>query len=118
MSDVRTRTLAAGVVAAFAFAFVALSPPQASAATLPICSQYPDLPECQDDPAGTAGPGPGADQGRPTGESDGSLPFTGYPLTALVLLLLVLLLAGLTIRAYLAVRGRIAGNGRPPTGSG
>ena len=46
----------------------------------------------------------------------GELPFTGYPLTPLVLFLLVLLAGGLTARAYLATRGRLSA-GTPTPGS-
>jgi len=88
-----------------------------------ICEQYPNLPVCvePDDGGGdrdgdddgdedVAGAGAGASAG---GDGDGELPFTGYPLTPLLLLLLALLLAGLTIRAYLAARERRAGRGSP-----
>lgn len=51
----------------------------------------------------------------------GQLPFTGYPLTPLVLLLVLLLAAGLLLRAYVGVRDRIrtrnAARGAPPFGS-
>jgi|GraSoiStandDraft_49_1057285.scaffolds.fasta_scaffold247700_1 hypothetical protein len=51
----------------------------------------------------------------------GELPFTDYPLTPLILLLVVLLTAGLLFRAYVAVRNRIrtrdAAGGAPPFGS-
>ena len=52
-----------------------------------------------------SGPGDGA-----TGSASkaGELPFTGYPLTSPVLLLLLLLAAGIAARAYIAARGRLA----------
>ena len=51
---------------------------------------------------------PGADgDGNGSGDSDGSLPFTGYPLTGLILMLLILLVTGLAIRSYIAVRARL-----------
>jgi hypothetical protein len=37
----------------------------------------------------------------------GELPFTGYPLTPLIMLLLLLVLGGLLIRGFLAVRDRL-----------
>ncbi len=43
-----------------------------------------------------------------SGDADGNLPFTGYPLTGLILLLLVLLLAGLAIRSVVAAREKLA----------
>ena len=50
-----------------------------------------------------SGGGPTAGAGGGTG---GELPFTGYPLTPLLLILLLLLAAGLVIRAYVAARER------------
>lgn len=80
-----------------------------------ICDQYPDLPQCQVDPDPDPDPNPnppdigpnaGGD-GDGTGAAAGSeLPFTGFPITPLVLILILLLLAGLTLRAYLAMRER------------
>jgi hypothetical protein len=99
----------------------------ASAGTAPICAQYPDLPQC----SGNGGGGGGGDQSSDAlgalggdnqataGTSEGSLPFTGYPLTALLLLFVILLAAGLAIRAYVALRDRVAGehgDRRPPSG--
>jgi hypothetical protein len=110
----------AGAVAALGIS--ALTAQQASAQALgsEFCDEYPNAPGCQDtgpddgtganpddDEAATAA-GPSADDGA----TGGSLPFTGYPLTALILLLLVLLVTGLAIRTYLAIRDRI---GRDPT---
>ena len=79
-----------------------------------FCDEYPSAPGCETGPTGQTGTtdpggvpeaaGPTAGIGAPGG---GELPFTGYPLTALILLLLILLLLGLAIRAYLAVRDRI-----------
>lgn len=104
------------IVAAFVVAlagFMAISAivaDQANAGVPAICDQYPDLPECQEPVPGPGpSPGPGPD-GGPTADAGvtGELPFTGYPLTPLILLLLALLLAGLAIRTYLAVRDRLA----------
>ncbi len=57
----------------------------------------------------------GADGSDPSaggdGTASGELPFTGYPMTPLLLLLLALLAAGLLLRAYLAVRTRLQARG-------
>ncbi len=59
---------------------------------------------------GDGGGGPLAGAGGPVADvgddARGELPFTGYPLTPLILLFLVLLAAGLAIRAYIAARER------------
>src|SRR5687767_8303386 len=107
----KSRNLVA-IVTAFVVAvagFMAISAivaDPANAGVPAICAQYPDLPECE---VPGPGPGPGPD-GGPTADAGvtGELPFTGYPLTPLILLLLALLLAGLAIRTYLAVRDRLA----------
>jgi hypothetical protein len=121
-----TRKLTAAV-AAFALVLagmtllLAVNASSASAQLPAICQQYPDLPQCQEPtgptgptgagPTGPTGIGPTTDEGPTAGvTTGGELPFTGYPLTGLILLLLVLLLAGLAIRTYLAVRGRITGS--------
>lgn len=84
-----------------------------------ICEDYPDLPVCDE---GDDGNNPDdeddndEDQGPTTGgggDADGSLPFTGYPITDLLLLLAALLATGLAIRAYLAIRQRAGGEARP-----
>lgn len=105
---------ALGLFAALVIAAVA--PSLAEAGTPAICDDYPDLPICDEGPGGGGGGdddgGPGGDDGGagPTaggdGDGDGSLPFTGYPITDLLLLLALLLVAGLAIRAYLAIRDR------------
>lgn len=48
--------------------------------------------------------------GSVSGANNGTLPFTGYPLSPLVMVLLILLLAGLALRAYVAVRDRLTGH--------
>jgi hypothetical protein len=112
-------------VAVFALAFagaaalIASNASQASAGVPAICEQYPDLPQCEaptdgggSNPTGSDdGTAPVADEGGPTAGvgTGGDLPFTGYPLTALILLLLALLLAGLALRTYLAARDRLGG---------
>lgn len=120
-------------------AVILVSAPTAIAATSAVCDQYPGLPQCQA-AGGTGGGSPsvggGGDDGEGTGagvvggaggggsipgsgdEATGSatqageLPFTGYPLTPLVLLLLTLLAGGISARAYIAARDRLAI--RPP----
>lgn len=89
-----------------------LPPSQASAGVPAICEEYPNLPQCEEGGGGGGGnedPDEDAGGAGPTGDADGELPFTGYPLTSLLLLLLALLVAGLTLRAYLAIRGRARG---------
>jgi hypothetical protein len=103
----RITVLAVAAMLVSVFALSAIAASDASASEPAICTQYPDLPQCQPDatdPPVAADPtaGPSADVAAD------NLPFTGYPLTALILLLLTLLLVGLAIRAYLAVRDRIA----------
>jgi hypothetical protein len=108
------------------FAFSAATADPASAQQAPICAEYPGLPQCEEPTAG-GGDAAGGDNGGAanavpgsggaTGEADGTLPFTGYPLTPLLLLLLLLLVTGLTIRAYLAIRDRVRARG-PGTPSG
>ena len=98
--------LALALVGAMAISGVVAE--QANAGLPAICDQYPNLPECEENVT-PPGEQPG-DEGGPTAEQGaaGELPFTGYPLTPLILLLLALLLAGLAIRTYLAVRDRLA----------
>jgi hypothetical protein len=109
------------------FAFSAATADPASAQVPAICDEYPGLPQCEgptagggDAPGNQGGGGENAlpGSGGATGEADGTLPFTGYPLTPLLLLLLVLLATGLTIRAYLAIRDRVRARGPgTPTGT-
>jgi hypothetical protein len=83
-----------------------------------ICQQYPNLPQCLpggggggDDDGGDpgAGIGVGAGDGDGTGDLGGSgrLPFTGYPVTSLILLALLILLAGLVLRTTQAINHRL-----------
>jgi len=120
-----TRGAVLGAVAAvLALSFGLLTAETASAQGpgSEFCEEYPDFPGCETGPTGSTGTtGPTGVEG-PTGaggpsagadaNAAGTLPFTGYPLTALILLLLILLLVGIAIRAYLAVRDRIGGD--PP----
>lgn len=111
---------AMGVLAALlaAAAMAVVATPQAAAQQPAICDQYPNLPQCEDDVDDegdegdrdevdevAAGGGPSA--GAFGGGDGGELPFTGYPLNALILLLLALLTLGLATRAYVAVRERL-----------
>lgn len=90
---------------------------QASAQDSSFCEQYPNDPSCDDDDNDNdndnndddSGPGSGPLSGDDlNGTGGGSLPFTGYPLSPLVILLLILLASGLAIRGYTAVRDRLA----------
>src|SRR5688500_1038367 len=97
-SDARIARLAAPLLAVgVLLALLAFAP---SAAAQSICDQYPNLPICQGDGGpgggdGDADEGPGSgggeDDAGPTadlgGGAGGELPFTGYPLTPLLLLL-------------------------------
>lgn len=136
----RFRTLVACAVVALlgALTLALLAAPGAHAQSEPpICQQYPSLPQCDtngsdngndtggggdnpgdeqfpadedrsDDAAGPLGGGPSASSG-----AAGELPFTGYPLTSALLVFLILLLAGLALRGYLATRGRLGGGAVP-----
>ena len=81
----------------------------------PSCNPPPPPPpppphQCQhppchgEQPVGNGGANPpgGAGEG-------GELPFTGYPVTPLILLLILLLASGVMIRTYLAARDRLNG---------
>jgi hypothetical protein len=95
---------------------VVLLVPQAASAQSAFCQQYPDSPLCLpgggsggEDDDGNAGVNAGDGFGVGTvgsGDASGNLPFTGYPITDLVLLLVAMLLAGCLLRAYLAARDR------------
>ena len=69
-------------------------------------------------PMATRGPGGGGGN-LPSGEADagaqGGLPFTGYPMTAILLLMLALLVMGLFLRSVLAVRDRRSTGSPPPS---
>ena len=127
--DIRKFLTTSSLLAALAVAAVLLLP-QAAQAQLPaICDQYPDLPQCEEggggggggdeNPSGDEGPGGGSGN-LPSGEADagaqGDLPFTGYPMTAILLLMLALLVMGLIIRSVVAIRDRrSAGSSQPPS---
>lgn len=103
----------------------AVSAPHASAqGTDPVCEEYPNLPQCEEDQVddgeddeaddrdgqddeATALPGGGGPTASGSG-GGGNLPFTGYPVSSLVLLLIALLAAGAALRGYLALRERLA----------
>lgn len=85
-----------------------------------ICDQYPNSPGCGQGPGGGGGnndpdnDGDGDEDLVPSanlGDGDGNLPFTGYPVTPLVLLLVALLVTGVVARGYVAVRERQARSG-------
>ena len=99
------------LVGMFAFAVV---PATAAAQSPAICDEYPNLPECVEDDRNDRDDdngGPGA--AGPSGEANagGELPFTGYPLNPLILILLVLLALGLATRMYVAIRDRFQTTG-------
>lgn len=107
-----------GVIALFSASLLLLGATSADAQTPAACEEY-EVPPCgdgdgDDDDDGdgdNVGPGStGGASGDGGGDGDGALPFTGYPLTGLILLFLVLLLLGLTIRAGVALRERLARN--------
>lgn len=116
----RALIVALGLAIFASLLFGAFAPSPASAQGLPdICEQYPDRSICIG-PVEQGGPDDPSDQGpssagdnNGSGNGDGSLPFTGYPLTGIILLLLILLAAGLAIRGYLAIRDRL-GSDRTP----
>lgn len=108
-----------------ALGLVAAAPASAQGGLPAICDEYPNLPECQplpqppdDDPRPDAdddeGPSAGVGATGGGGSGDGKLPFTGYPVTGLVLLLLGLLTLGLMIRGAVALRERFARNPSVP----
>lgn len=100
----------------------------ASAQDPDICEQYPNLPQCtepdddggDDDQAGAgAGGGGGGVPGANAGLG-GELPFTGYPLSPLLLACLALLAAGVALRTGMAIqerRGQAASVGSDPPAS-
>ena len=121
------------IVLVLAAAVLLLATPAASAAGSIVCEQYPDLPQCTvtagvgDADAGAPAAGGTAQGGAPvsgtaaipgagsaTAEPGkaGELPFTGYPLSPLAAAVLVLLAAGIAIRASLAMRRRLSVAGR------
>lgn len=129
----RLALMAAALIALFAaLALASTSPSTAIAGEPAICDQYPDLPQCEKggngggtfcdrnpdsprcDEGVPGGRGPDSGGAGPSGDaSNGELPFTGYPLTPLLLLLVILLAAGLTIRSYLAARDGLRSGHRP-----
>ena len=93
----------------------------AQAQGLSICEQYPDAPACQPADNGGGNPtGTGPAAANPAGTADslgaatGSLPFTGYPVSPMILFALLLILIGLLVRATSAAgrraRALTAGN--------
>jgi hypothetical protein len=110
---VRTALVCVGAV-------VVLGLAAAPAGAQSICQQYPNAPECDGDVGPGGGNGGndnlpflngGSNPSGDFGDGNGKLPFTGYPLTPLILLFLILLAAGLATRTYVAVRGRLAARG-------
>lgn len=109
--------LVTALLLTFAFSAIAAQTASAQGPGSALCDRYPELPQCQEDEVddgNNPNPEPDADDAGPTGDSSGNLPFTGYPLTALILLLLLLLIVGLTVRAYLVIRDRISNGPAAP----
>lgn len=83
-----------------------------------ICDEYPNLPECQPLPEPPdeepTDEGPSANNNGGDRDGDGNLPFTGYPLNGLILLLLVLVASGIAIRAGIAARERLVRDPNAP----
>jgi hypothetical protein len=118
----RRTIVVAALCALAAMAIAAVAADRASAEPA-ICSEYPGLSQCEQpatgggdtgggpNPADGGGaqspiPGAGGASAAAGGGASGALPFTGYPLTPAILLLLALLVAGLAIRGYVALRER------------
>jgi hypothetical protein len=115
------RGLLVGFALVFAFGLTAAPASAQSAA----CGQYS---ECGGDVGPTGGAGDddsgsealvnlGGDGSGPTGnlgDGDGSLPFTGYPMTPLILFVLALLATGLAMRGFVTIRERIRARGSAP----
>lgn len=113
-------------IAAVALLGLAFSAAPAAAQLPAICDEYPDLPVCSEDAGG--GPdddgsdddvgGTGSGGGPAGGDGGGGeLPFTGYPLSWLLILMLILLAAGIALRVGLALKERLAERGattQPP----
>jgi len=98
-------------------AMLALASP--AQAQLPsICTEYPDHPSCEVAPdsfdvppvVGDLGP-QGLAGGDNLGNGDGTLPFTGYPVSPLILFAILLLLLGIAARVMAHVSRRFREQG-------
>lgn len=102
----------------FLIGMLALAAP--AQAQLPsICDEYPDDPSCEVAPTGFDVP-PGTDVGPQnlgdgnnigSGNGNGELPFTGYPISPLILFAILLLLLGIAARLIAHVSHRIRERG-------
>jgi hypothetical protein len=114
-------------------AMLSVASPAQAGAPPDTCVEYPDDPSCEPpeppppfppgdpsdptDPDQLPGDGAGSVDPSQLGDGGGNLPFTGYPVSWLILFALLLLLLGLLVRAAIAARRRHAGDG-PPSYSG
>lgn len=102
------------LLGACALLLVAAAP--AGAQSSAFCQQYPNDPTCVDDITGGGDPDNddvGADTGGGNspigaGNATSQLPFTGFPLTPALLLMLLLLAAGIALRTAVWLRERHA----------
>ncbi len=118
----RPAAIALAVIGALALAGMLLAASASSPLAAKAHAQAAACPQYNPNCGGHKPPGgPGGNQGNqgggalpsggaagPVGGQGGELPFTGYPLTPLILLLLILLAAGLGLRAYVALRDRLS----------
>ena len=107
----RNILLTGALVALLAACFALIGAAPASAQSPAACEEYDDPncgPDGGEDPIDVPGANGDNGTGDGDGDGDGELPFTGYPLTGLILLFLVLLLAGLALRGGAALREKLA----------
>lgn len=90
-------------------AMLLMGPVSSAEAQLPpICQEYADLPVCNQGEEDDDGPdGPIGIPGPDDTAGGGTLPFTGYPITPIVLVALLLLIAALLLRGAIAVNDRM-----------
>ena len=106
----RLALLALGAVAAGLLLLGPGASVPAAHAQSAACPQYQT---CPNPPGGGNVPTGGGGETNPSAGQGGQLPFTGYPVTPLILLLAALLAAGAMIRAYIAARDRLLARHAP-----